>query len=80
MNAKANQSTLPGHFPPKTNANKRVEKVPAKSEARRFTSPAKVEVLPSNINKNTEKKAANPKGRPAMAASSQAGFGDEKVS
>ena len=64
-----------GHFPEKKRANTKVDAVPANNEAKRFTRPEKVEVLPSNIKRKTEKKAESPKGRPNTKAQAQVGGG-----
>ncbi len=54
------QSTSFGYLPVNATAESTVAAVPATSDVRRFTSPAKVAVRPLNMKMKTEKNATAP--------------------
>jgi hypothetical protein len=71
MKAREIQSSILGYEPLKLIAKIKVEAVPAIRDVSRFTSPAKVAVLPLNINIKTEKKATAPNAVPEITAQNQ---------
>src|SRR5437016_13392658 len=68
MNTTDSQSCAEGKRVLKNSHSSSVEVVPASSEVRRFTRPAKVAVRPLNMKMKTEKNATMPNGMPEKIA------------